>query len=454
MTTTLMPSTRSPRRRVARPLRWLLVSAIAFAVAGQAHADAVTDWNAIAGSVAPRFGGPQQQARAMAIVQIAVHDALNSIDRRYQAYAIVPAANPAASPTAAIAAAARGTLLALLPAVPDNAAAIAAVNAAYAAALSAIPDGAAKTQGIASGANAASAIVALRVGDGSATPHLPYILGPGLGVYQPTPNPEFPAAIVPLFAGWALVTPFAINSASQFEVEPGEIFDLSSGAYTREYNEVKHVGNALVRGTAPNSDESDVARFWPGGGANWNLTARLIVDGLGMDPWQHARLFALMNIAEADAHIANQHYKYTFNFWRPVTAIRWADDGNPYTASDPAWRPFLVTPPYPDYPSALCSLVGAQTAVLRRVLGTDKVAFTRTVNAGALPLPAPLLPLPAKAIVRHFDSLSEAAAEAVDARVFGGLHYRSADRAGVRHGTQVGNYVVAHYLRPVHPAKR
>lgn len=122
----------------------------------------------------------------------------------------------------------------------------------------------------------------------------------------------------------------------------------------------------------PNSDETDVARFWPGGGSNWNLTVRLIVDGLGMDPWEHARLFALMNIAEADAHIANQHYKYTFNFWRPVTAIRWAEDGNPRTSSDPAWRPFLVTPPYPDYPSALCSLVGAQTAVLRRLLGTDK----------------------------------------------------------------------------------
>lgn len=449
MTTALIPSTGGPRRRAPRPLRWLLVSAIAIALSGQAHADAVTDWNATAGSIAGRFGGPQQQARAMAIVHIAVHDALNSIDRRYQAYAVVPPANPGASPNAAIAAAARGALLGLLPAVPDNAAAIATVNNAYDAALAAIPDGAAKTQGSAAGTNAASAILALRVGDGSATPHLPYTLAPGPGVYQPTPNPEFPAAIVPSFAGWALVTPFAIRSASQFEVEPDGIFDLSSGEYAREYNEVKHVGNALVRGAAPDSDESDVARFWPGGGSNWNLTARVIVDGLGMDPWQHARLFALMNIAEADAHIANQYYKYTFNFWRPVTAIRWADDGNPHTASDPAWRPFLVTPPYPDYPSALCSLVGAQTAVLRRILGTDSIPFTRTFNAGALPLPPPMLPLPGKTIVRHFDSLSQAAAEAIDARVFGGLHYRSADKAGVRHGTHVGNYVVAHYLRPV-----
>lgn len=197
--------------------------------------------------------------------------------------------------------------------------------------------------------------------------------------------------VTPAFAGWALVKPFAIKSASQFVVDPNEHFDLSSEAYARDYNEVKNVGNALLRGSLPDSDETDVARFWPGGGSNWNLSARLIVAGLGMDPWEHARLFALMNMAEADAHIANQHYKYTFNFWRPITAIRWADDGNSRTSSDAAWRPFLVTPPYPDYPSALCSIVGAHTAVMRRMLGTDKVAFSRTFNAPAVPLPPPLV---------------------------------------------------------------
>lgn len=448
MTFSLNTSKRIPSRRVARPLRWLLGSAIVLAISGQANADAVTDWNATAGSVAPRFGSPQQQARAMAMIQIAVHDALNSIDRRYDAYAIVPPASAGASPEAAVAAAARNTLLGLLPVIDANAAAIAAVNAAYATSLAPIADGPAKTQGITAGQNAASAILALRTGDGSATPHLPYLYGPAAGVYQATPNPEFPAAITPFFAGWALVTPFAIRSASHFEVEPGEIFDLTSEAYARDYNEVKQVGSAFVRGSSPNSDETDVARYWPGGGTNWNLTARLIVDGLGMDPWEHARLFALMNMAEADAHIANMHYKYTFNFWRPVTAIRWANDGNPHTTSDPAWRPFLVTPPYPDYPSALCSMVGAHTAVLRRLLGTDKVEFSRTFDAGPVPLPAPLAPLPPKTIVRHFDSLSEARAEAIDARVFAGLHFRAADTAAVRHGSQVGNYVVTHYLRP------
>ncbi len=216
MTTKLDSSARPSRSIANRPLRWLLCSAIALAISGQAHADAVTDWNATAGSVAARFGAPQQQARAMAIVQIAVHDALNSIDRRYDVYAIVPPANSGASPEAAVAAAARTSLLGLLPAVPENAAAIAIVNGAYATRLAAIADGTAKEDGVVAGENAAAAILAMRVGDGSATPHLPYLFGPAAGVYQPTPNPAFPAAITPLFAGWALVTPFAIRSASQF----------------------------------------------------------------------------------------------------------------------------------------------------------------------------------------------------------------------------------------------
>lgn len=133
--------------------------------------------------------------------------------------------------------------------------------------------------------------------------------------------------------------------------------------------------------------------------------------------WQHARMFALLNIAEADALIANWKYKYMYNFWRPVTAIRWADDGNPHTASDPRWRPFLVTPPYPDYSCALPTGTGASTAVLREFFGTEGIAFVRTFNAGPVPLPAPLVALPAKTITRPFDSPTEAATESADARV-------------------------------------
>lgn len=207
-----------------------------------------------------------------------------------------------------------------------------------------------------------------------------------------------------------------LRHGAQFEVEPGAIFDLTGDAYARAYNEAKEVGDARLRGVLPNSAESDIARFWPGGGSNWNLTARVIVNGRGLDSWQHARLFALLNIAQADALIANQTWKYFYHFWRPVTAIRWADDGNPDTESDPVWRPFLVTPPYPDYPCALPTATGAATEVIREFFGTDDVAFTRTFNAPAVPLPAPLPTLPAKSITRSFDSLAQAAAEAVDAR--------------------------------------
>jgi hypothetical protein len=199
----------------------------------------------------------------------------------------------------------------------------------------------------------------------------------------------------------------------------------------------------------PESEETDVARFWPGGGSNWNATTRTIVSSKSLDRWQLGRLLALLNIAQADAAIVNQQWKYTYTFWRPVTAIRWPDDGNPETGSDPGWRPFLVTPPYPDYPCALPTLTAAAATVLREYFGTDAVAFTRTFPAAAVPLPAPMAALPAKSITRSFQSLSAAVAEAIDARVFAGIHFREGCEAGARQGTQVARFVTRHSLRPL-----
>jgi hypothetical protein len=417
---------------------------------GAAGADVVTDWNAVADVVAPRFGGPQQQSRVQAMVQIAVHDALNAIEPRYARYTSLGPANFDASPDAAVAAAARQTLERLLAPLPDSAAkqaAIAAIEAAHLATVGPGPYDSPTQAGLDVGEAAAEAILSLRADDGSDTPHLPYTLGPAAGVYQPTPNPEFPAVITPSFAGWAHVTPFALRHGAQFEVKPGAIFDLGSAAYAREYNEVKRVGDAAVRGALPDSEESDIARFWPGGGSNWNLTARVIVSGRGLDRWEHARLFALLNIAQADALIANQTWKYTYTFWRPVTAIRWADDGNPNTVPDPAWRPFLVTPPYPDYPCALPSATGASAEVLRLFFGTDDIAFSRTFDAPAVPLPAPMSPLPAKTVTRNFDSLSEAVAESAAARVYAGIHFAEGCEAGARQGAQIARFAVRHELR-------
>jgi len=433
----------------ARALALALVSVLT--LPGPAAADVVLDWNAVAEAVAPRFGGAQQQSRVQAMVQIAVHDALNTIEPRYARYTGLGLADPDASPDAAVAAAGRDTLLALLAPLPDSVPkqqAITTVENAFFATVGPGPYDAATQAGLDAGAAAAAEILALRAGDGSDTPHLPYTLAPGPGVYQPTPSPEFPAVVTPSFAGWANVTPFALRHGSQFEVEPGHVFDLTSELYARQYNEVKQVGDARVRGASPDSEESDIARFWPGGGSNWNLTTRLIVAGRGLDRWQHARLFALLNIAQADALIANQTWKYTYNFWRPVTAIRWADDGNPDTVSDPVWRPFLVTPPYPDYPCALPSATGASAEVLREFFGTDRIAFGRSFNAPPVPLPSPMSPLPAKVIERSFTSLSEAVAEARAARVFAGIHFAEGCRAGARQGAQIARFVVRHELRP------
>jgi len=421
------------------------------ALPGLVAADVVIDWNRIAEMVAPRFGGPQPQSRVQAMVQIAVHDALNAIDPRYDRYTSLGLADPDASPDAAVAAASRQTLLGLLAPLPSSPAkqvAIDTVEAAYLATVGPGPYDALTQAGIDVGDDAAAAILALRVGDGSDAPNPPFTLPPGPGVYQPTPNPEFPAVITPFGAAWAHVTPFVLRHGAQFEVEPGAIFDLAGARYASEYNEVKQVGSARVRGLLPNSEESDIARFWPGGGSNWNLTTREIVSSRGLDRWEHARLFALLNIGQADAFIANQWWKWTYTFWRPVTAIRWPDDGNPDTASDPDWRPFLVTPPYPDYPCALPASAGAAAESLRQFFGTDAIPFARTFNAPAVPLPDAMPPLPPKVITRSFESLSDATAEAQSARVYAGIHFREGCEAGARQGIQVARFVAKQSLRP------
>lgn len=445
----------APHCSLRRLPRGLLTTCLGLAIAGSAQADAVTDWSATFDAASPAVGGPPQRAYLGAMVHIAIHDALNAIDRRYETYSVVPPASASASPDAAIAAAARDVLINQLNRPPENparAAARANVEAAYLAALAAIPDGTAENQGVAAGQAAAAAIIALRLNDGSDTPDLPYTLPPGPGVYQPTP-PNFPT---PANAGYALIEPFAIPSASQFRAEPGELFELRGFAYALNYNLVKVLGEFNTRVSRPDSRETDIARFWPAGGANWNLVARTIVADRGLDRWQHARLFALMMIAETDGAIHVFDTKYAYNFWRPVTAIRWASDGNPFTRSDPDWLPFFSfigpwsTPPYPDYTCGLSTVSGANTEVLRRFFGTDRVSYTLKVTAPALALaPPPAAPvLPAKEIERSYRSLSRAAHESALSRVYAGIHFYEGCVQGVRYGENVGRYVFRHYLKP------
>jgi hypothetical protein len=419
--------------------RWLLAVALSLAISGPACADAVTDWNLQANQVIGAAGGPPQQFRVFTMVHIAVHDALNAIEPRYRSYATVGAGNPNASPEAAVASAARGVLVATLPDAQD-----AIVNAAYAAYIAALPacpvaQPSCIADGVEIGANAAEAIVDMRALDGSATPHAPYTLAPGPGVYQPTlPLPPAPQP-APQFGNWGNVTPFAIANAKQFHPAPTGFFNLQGKAYADDYNEVKAVGSAAVRSAAPDSEESRIARFWPGGGSNLNGFTRSIVASRGLDLWQNARLFALMNIAVSDALIVTFKTKYDHNFWRPVTAIHWADDGNPNTESDPTWTSYITTPPYPDFTCGLPNTIGSATEVLRDFFGTDEVSFT--VTATGLP----------PTVTRSFTSLSVAADEAASARVYGGIHFRSGCEAAVRLGEHVGQFVFETQLRPLSP---
>lgn len=415
--------------------RWLasasvLFATISFGMAAPARADVVTIWNEIADTISTFAGAPPLRARITAMVQLAVHDALNSIEPRYASYTGVGRARAGASPSAAVAAA---TSVVLSQTVPSQASAVLTLYNTWIAAHPACPAAypSCVSDGIAAGEAAAWAMLALRTGDGSATPHLPYSQPAVPGRYQPTP----PQLAAPQFAGWANLVPFVIKFGAQFRADPSEIFDLTGEAYTRDYNEVKRVGStnaeALGHRTA---DQSAIARFWPGGGANWNAVTRVIVAGRGLDEWEHARLFALINVALSDSSIAVFDTKYVYNFWRPVTAIRaGATDGNPDTAPDAAWLSYQATPPYPDYTCGLTTNTGAAVEVIRRFFRTDDIAYTVT----------------AAGLTRSYSSLSQAAAESVDARVFGGMHFRTGCVQGVRMGEQVGRFVIQHALKAV-----
>ena len=186
------------------------------------------------------------------------------------------------------------------------------------------------------------------------------------------------------------------------------------------------VGSAAVRGAPQNVDsyESRAARYWAGGGANANAIAQQVVAGRGLDLWQHARLFALMNMAQADASFGVFNGKYHYNFWRPITAI--------HAAGNTQWMSYLASPPYPDYASGLSALTASAMEVLRRLLGTDALPYTYT----------------AAGIERHFDTLSQAEHEAAMSRVYAGIHFRTACMDGLKQGNKIGNYVTRHYLRP------
>jgi membrane-associated phospholipid phosphatase len=389
----------------------------------QPRPNAVTHWNTVAtDAFTPSQGtNPMAQSRTLSILHASIHDALNAIDPRFASYTPGVAESPGASVDAAVAASARDVLVTLLPAQA------ALVETAYERALAAIPDGPAKSAGILTGQTAASANIARRQSDGSEEATQPvYVPRPGPGEYQFTPPFDFAAQ-----PSWGRVTPFVIDLADHTVDGPQR---LDSLAYAADLLYVKAIGEL----TSPfrTAEQSEIAQFWyEDSPLGWNRIANTAVRQRGLDPWSTARVFALVNFAMADGFIAGFEAKYHFRFWRPETAIRAAaTDGNRWTAPDPTWKPFQITPPVPDYPSTHTVLGWAAAEVLIEIFG-DKMRY----SADSLTLPG---------VTRDFKGFSAAAEENGLSRIYAGIHFRHAVKDGRRQGRGIGR-AVAEALEPL-----
>jgi hypothetical protein len=376
---------------------------------------------------------------------------VNTIDRRSRPYALAARLVPDASPDAAVAAAARGVLAAVLPALPEPfqpcvGAAQALVEAEYTSALAAIPDGSARSRGLRLGEAAAAAILAVREDDGSDTPFAvsepDYPQGTAPGEYRFVPGFDF--TVLP---GWADVTPFVLQYAAQFRSP--RPYSLESRRYAADYAEVKALGgDGTTTPSARTADQTEVALFWlENSPLQWNRAARTVALARGLDLWENARLFGLLNLALADGYVGTFEAKRHYNFWRPVTAIRAGGaDGNPRTAGDPTWAPLAPTPPIPDHDSGHAVEGGAASEVLARFFGNDRVAF----ELCSYTLPEGSRCDDAAPVLRSYRSFSQAAEENAYSRILDGYHFRNAAEAGTRHGRKIGRRVVNLALRPLH----
>ena len=401
-----------------KPLRGSLLFAVLLCMAGVAQADVVTDWNTVLlQAIRVAKTPPPVASRAMAMVHVAVFDAVNGLVGEYTPYAVPSRGPGGASPQAAAVAAAHKVLVALFPSQQ------ATFDAAFATSLGPIFDGAGKSAGITWGETVATAVLASRANDG-ASATVPYSVPTGAFWWTPTP----PASAAALLPQWATVTPWGIHNADRFVTLAPPT--PSSADYTRFFNEVKRLGRdtSLVR----TAEETQIALFWADGSGtatppgHWNLIAQNLTIREHLNLSQSSYLFAILNIAEADAAIVAWDYKYRYNFWRPVTAIHNADsDGNPATTADASWTPLLVTPPFPSYISGHSTFSAAAAKVLELFFGTDHVAFSTTSDA----LPG---------VTRSYTSFTQAAAEAGQSRIYGGIHFQFDNVAGTQAGAAIG----------------
>ena len=407
----------------ARSRRWLphLLAALALALtASQVRADTVTDWNQTSIDIlkaANVAGNPW--SRTMAMVQVAIADAVNTIQDRYARYAVAIPMAPNASADAAVAAAARSILIQVYPAQKAK------VEEAYAASLKQIPDGPAKTEGISVGEQAAAVILADRANDATGVPD----------TYRPvtTPGVWVPTA-PPLFPEYARARGWVITSADQFR--PGPPPALTSALYARDYNETKEMGAA--KSTKRTLQQSDAVRFWAqtNFGPSWNQAAREISATRKLGLADNARLLALLNMGIANVFIADWDAKFLYNFWRPVTAIRNGDlDGNDATERDAGWTSLNLNPMHPEYPSAAGIVGGVGAGILESVFGTSPVTFT-------------VSDLTDPRLTRQFTSIAQLAQEQAEVRVWGGIHFRNSLVVGDEMGRKIAAYLVANSMKP------
>jgi hypothetical protein len=418
----------------SRLLALVFVCASVLVQAGVSSAqavDPVVQWNRVLLTIV-RTPGAQpatiHPTRGFAIMHAAIFDAVTAIDRTHRPYAIrVNGVSRFASQEAAAAAAAHDVLLRLYPAQQSM------LDTAFQGSLASIPDDPDRAEGIRVGQIVAGRLLDLRSHDGADAQPVPYTFGTRPGDYQSTP-PNFPPQ--PQFTHWRHVTPFVLAHAAQFR--PGPPPPLAGRPYGRALNEIQSVG--IADSTAATVDQALTGRFWNGAIQNyWNEIAQTASVAHRLSTADSARLFANLNLTLADAVIAFYDAKYTYNLWRPITAIRAADaDGNPDTAADPNWLPEVTrTPPDPSYPGAHAVISAAAAVVLIEFFRSDRFEFTVTSESLA-------------SVERSFDRFSAAADEASLSRVFAGVHFRFDETVGQRMGVQVARFVLAHRLTPRH----
>jgi len=382
------------------------------------QADVVTDANAKAADIASRHPGTPPAVRIMAFVQVSVFDAVNAITGRYPSTRAKITAPPGASVDAAVTAATRSVLLKLMPTQQ------AAIEADYQAALKPMPDGAAKTGGIAVGEQAAAACLTREDGMGHPDTYRPHTAA---GVYVPT--------LLPAVPNWGKRTPWVMASGDHFR--PGPPPGLTSEAWARDYNEIKAVG--AKNSTQRSPEQTAIAKFWEATApAVYWPVARSVAAMPGRDVTENARLLAVAAMAMDDALLAVFDAKYTYNLWRPITAIRNGDlDGNDATERDPGWTPFIDTPMHPEYPCAHCIVSASLGAVLEAELGgrpSPKLSSASSTAGGA---------------VRTWASVGEFVQEVAVARIYDGVHYRNSTEVGSAMGKKIGELAARSFPKPI-----